>query len=136
MAMAGGLQRVAQVRQRRGLGCRAYLHWWGPRAAFSTKPFVARRTVLLVGNGLRQRFADQRLQFGRFAAAPGRFEHGNIGQLLPGLNTPEHKPTTAHVSAADELSRKDQLSAKNIQQRVYVFWGCDAAQEDDLAVRA
>ena len=65
-----------------------------------------------------------------------RFEHGNISQLLAGLNMPEHEPAAAHVSTTDEFCRKDQPSAEDVKQRVHIFWSCDAAQEYDLAIHA
>lgn len=57
---------------------------------------------------------------------PLRFEHRNIGQLFAGLNTPQHEPTAAHISTADEFCGKDQPSAKDIEQWVHIFRSCDA----------
>ena len=67
---------------------------------------------------------------------PCRLAHGNIGQLLARLNASEHEPSTTHVSPTYEFGGKNESSAKDIDQRVHIFWRCNAAQKHNLAARA
>jgi len=67
---------------------------------------------------------------------PFRFEYRDVCQRYAGLNTPQHEPTAAHISPADEFSGKDEPLAKNMEQRFHVFRSCNAAQKSNLAIQA
>lgn len=60
----------------------------------------------------QQHFPSHRFEPGRFMAIPPGIEDRNTGQLLSGLETPEHKATAAHIAASNECSGKHQLFTK------------------------
>lgn len=61
---------------------------------------------------------------------------GNVVELRAALNATKHEAAAAHISAAGEFGREEKPLSENLQQRIDVFWGGDAAQQDDLAARA
>jgi hypothetical protein len=67
---------------------------------------------------------------------PIRFEYRDVRQGYAGLNTPQHEPTAAHISPADEFSGKDEPLAKHMKQWFHVFRSCNAAQKNNLAIQA
>ena len=60
----------------------------------------------------------------------------NIVQFEAGRDAAEHQAAAAHVTAADEVDRKRQLTPEDRQQDVDVLPGCDAAKQHDVAVRS
>lgn len=61
---------------------------------------------------------------------------GNVGELPPVANAAEHQAAAAHVSAPGEFGGKEEPLAKNLEQRLDVFWRGDAAEKYDFAAIA
>jgi hypothetical protein len=64
----------------------------------------------------------------------GAFER-DVLELEARFNASQHQSATTHVAAADEVVRKQKLSAENRQQQIDVFAGSHAAEEHDFALR-
>jgi hypothetical protein len=75
-------------------------------------------------------------QLRRTRAVTDGFEHGNVGEAKAFASATEHQPAAAHVTAADKFQRKEQAASEYFEKRLDVFRGCDAAEENCLAVRA
>ena len=63
-------------------------------------------------------------------------EHGDVSQLLAGLDAAEHEPSSAHVSSTDKFGGEQQLRVEDLEQRIHVFRRSNAAEKHDLAIRA
>ena len=68
----------------------------------------------------------------RALRAPNGAGNGNVFQLAPLTDLSQKQTAAAHVPAADELARKDESLPEGGKERVGVFAGRDASQQDDF----
>src|SRR5579872_4408274 len=101
---------------------------WFHEIFYTERTVVARRStvdgVSFVGGELR----------GSAAVANGRIETYII-QFDPGPSATQHQATTTHVSSTHKLLRKQEICAKNVDQRIDIFAARNAPEQHNLRTR-
>jgi hypothetical protein len=71
-------------------------------------------------------------QFPRSYATTDSTSHGRVCEFKIGINAPEQKSATAHVSSTNKLLREKKLLIEDREQHVSIFRAWDAAQQNRL----
>ncbi len=61
--------------------------------------------------------------------------HGNVVKLDAAANATEQQAAAAHVTPARKFGREEQALAENCEQRLDIFRGGNAAQQNDFTSR-
>jgi hypothetical protein len=76
---------------------------------------------------------SKRDELGRPRTVQNGAKNRNVGQLLPISRLSQEQATSTHVSAADELARKNETLAEHSGQDLDILRGSNAPKEHDLA---
>jgi len=60
--------------------------------------------------------------------------NGYVFERQTGRTTPQQQATTAHIAPPHKFPWKGESLAEHFEQWLDIFWSCDAAEQDDIAV--